>query len=448
MFKGHPARQSLAPWSSAVSGCQGQPFRGTVEGIAAVGFADDVAENNVRRTVQPTLSVNASPDGGEFSGLVTTVPVPPTDYEGAFKKVYELAGLNPIEYRIVDETVRFSAWEQSKRLENGDRDTITLYSYGARFQRISALDRRTEALVEQLALNLRRKRLTTRRTPGAGLGPEISFTLLPSDWQYGKDTIRPQDVAHGTTGVEQTQWRIERGVEGAKKRIKELRRIGRNISGIALGFMGDPTENIADSYENQTFIIELNLVDQIGIALDSMVYVCEELLPLAEQQDVFAVLCNHGQMGRRGTKVSITDDADNVQNLLMRLLKDRIVGPKFPDAQWYLPGQQMITTLNIAGVPVAAAHGHKIRGNEDAWLLKQTANLQATRGTAPRVWLTAHRHSEDVTDLGAISRIQAATADGGSCHFEDETGIFATPGTTSLLIGTHDERGFSEVQLL
>ena len=417
-----------------------------------MSLADELEQGprtSAASSTTPTLTVDASPDGGEFTGLVTTEPVDPKDYAGAFAKVYALAGLNPDDYRIVDDTVRFSAWQQSAYDKNkGSRDVITLYSYRARFQRITELDRRTEEVVASLAANLKARRLTVRRTPGTGLGPEVDYTALPSDQQFGKPEIRQADIEHGTTGVEQTSWRIERFVEASKARVKELRRIGRNVTGVAIGFMGDPTENIADSYENQTYTIEVNLTDQIGLALDHSVYICEELLPLAERQTVFGVLCNHGQLGRRGTKSNITDDSDNVQNLILRLMRDRIVGPKFTDARWFVPGAEMITTLDIAGVPVAAAHGHKIRGAEAAWLLKQTANLQATRGTAPRVWLTAHRHSQDTLDLGAVHRIQAATADGGSKHFEDETAIYSTPGTTVLLIGNHDERGYSDVELL
>jgi hypothetical protein len=417
-----------------------------------VTLADAAAQGprtgNVAAT--PSLTVDASPDGGEFTGLITDKPVVPGDYEGAFAKVYELAGLDPAEYRIVDDTVRFSAWQQSARSKAGDRDVVTLYSYRARFQRVTEIDRRTEEVVAALAENLRRRRLTVRRTPGTGFTEApAAFTLLPSDWQFGKNEIRTEDIAHGTTGVEQTQWRVERAVDRAKRRIKDLRRLGRNVPGIGVGFMGDPTENIADSYESQTHQIEMNLTDQIIRAIDVATMVLEELLPLADvEPDVFAVLCNHGQLARRATKSNVTDDADNVQNLLMRLLRDRIIGPKMPGVRWHVPGAEMITTLDVAGVPVAAAHGHKIRGTESAWLLKQTATLRATRGTAPRVWLTAHRHSQDTLDLGAVHRIQAATADGGSKHFTDETAIYSTPGTTSLLIGQHDERGFSDVELL
>lgn len=416
----------------------------------AVTLADALSDARIERpTAAPTLTVDATPDGGEFTGLVTTEPVRLGDYEGAFAKVYELAGLNPDEYRIVDDTVRFSAWEQSARAKDGARDRVTLYSYRARFQRITELDRRTAEVVEALAENLRRRRLTVRRAPGTGLGEPCAMTHLPSDWQLGKDEIREADLEHGATGVEQTEWRVLRGVDAAKSRLKSLRRVGRNVTGIGIGFMGDPTENVADSYENQTHIIELNLTEQVLRALDLATYVCEELLPLAtDEAAVWAVLCNHGQLARRGTKTNVTDDSDNVQNLIMRLLRDRIVGPKLPAVAWHVPGAEMITTLDVAGVPVAAAHGHKIRGAEEAWLLKQTALLQAKRGTAPRVWLTAHRHSQNVLDLGAVHRIQAATADGGSKHFTDETAVYATPGTTNLLIGRHDERGFSDVELL
>src|SRR4051812_33081497 len=115
-----------------------------------MSLADEVDADPVqaqRRTASPTLTVEASPDGGEFTGLVTTIPVRLGEYEGAFAKVYELAGLNPADYRIVDDTVRFSAWEQSASKPDGPRDRVTLYSYRARFRRITELDQRTEELV-------------------------------------------------------------------------------------------------------------------------------------------------------------------------------------------------------------------------------------------------------------------------------------------------------------
>lgn len=399
----------------------------------------------------PKLNIDAGPDGGEFSGFVVPNPLAPDEYESAFEKVYKLAGLNPEDYRIVDDTIRFSVWQTSARDKNtGNRDLITLYSYRARFARISAMDVRTEQVVQELAERFRKRKASAatgnRRIPGTGLGPECSYTVGFSDWQLGKNATREGDP--GETGVEQTVNRVERAIEASKVRIKNLRRIGRNVTGVALLHMGDPTENVADSYEQQTFTIELNLTQQIELALRLMVRASEELLPLAEKRDALFVLCNHGQMARRGTKVSVTNDADNVQNFLAGMLRDWIVGPKMPEVNWHVPGEKMLTTATIAGVPIAAAHGHKITGREDQWLLRQTTYLTAARDHTPRVWVTAHRHSQDTLDLGSVVRIQCATADGGSKHFTDGSGIYATPGTTSFLLGNHAEWGYSDLELL
>lgn len=180
-----------------------------------------------------------------------------------------------------------------------------------------------------------------------------------------------------------------------------------------------------------------------------MIYSAEELLPLGtEAQHMLFTLCNHGQLTRGSGRDNVTDDDDNVQNHLARLLQDYVLGPKLPGVKWHLPGQEMTVDAEISGVPIAAAHGHKIAGKEENWLLQQTASLTAQRGITPRLWLTAHRHSQDTLDLGSIHRIQAATADGGSKWFTDRSGIYSTPGTTTLLIGNHDERGFSDVELL
>jgi len=401
----------------------------------------------------PKLKVDASAEEGTFEGFASPNPLAPDEYEDAFQKVYKLAGLDPEQYRIVEDTVRFSVWQQSAKPKGAKkRDLVTLYSYRARFRRVSAVDRKTEKLVAELAESARKRRKLAKRTPGTGLGPPCSYTALPSDWQFGKNEVREQDLAHGATGVEQTTWRIERFLDSSAKRIKDLRRLGRNIESVSIGFMGDPTENIADSYPNQTHIIELNLNDQIMRALDMMTLVCEELLPLSQEDpNVFAVLCNHGQLARRGTKTNVTDDADNVQNLLMSLLRNRIIGPSFPGTNWYLPEEKMITTLDIAGIPVASAHGHKIpsgANGEAKWLSAQTAALADKRGFKPKLWLTAHRHSHDAKDYGPYHRLQAATADGGSKHFEDGTGTYSTPGTSVLVIGPHNERGFTDWELL
>src|SRR5690606_4485186 len=132
--------------------CRSRPTRSAATaagGAPVTEFAEALRQGPpVPEPQLPKLTVDAGPDGGEFTGLVTREPITPGDYQGAFAKVYELAGLDPDDYRIVDDTVRFSSWQQSARGRDGTRDLITLYSYRARFQRITAADRDVENIAE------------------------------------------------------------------------------------------------------------------------------------------------------------------------------------------------------------------------------------------------------------------------------------------------------------
>src|SRR5690606_23942632 len=77
----------------------------------------------------PCVKFNEATGDGKFENVRSEGPL--TDWSHVFHKF----GLSHHEFVIIDDTVTMKAWEQSKRLENGDRDTVTLYSYGARFRR-------------------------------------------------------------------------------------------------------------------------------------------------------------------------------------------------------------------------------------------------------------------------------------------------------------------------
>jgi len=74
-----------------------------------------------------------TPEGGEIcTGEL------PTQLAGDWSGILLSFGLDPAVFEVVDDTVRMSKWQSSKRLENGDRDLIWLYSYRARFRRRNA----------------------------------------------------------------------------------------------------------------------------------------------------------------------------------------------------------------------------------------------------------------------------------------------------------------------
>ena len=83
-------------------------------------LADSIPTTNVGR-------MELGPDGGEFTDIKTDHPI--SDWSEVFGRFQ----LDPDAFEIVDDTVRMSTWQQSKRTDNGDRDVVNLYSYRASY---------------------------------------------------------------------------------------------------------------------------------------------------------------------------------------------------------------------------------------------------------------------------------------------------------------------------
>src|SRR5690606_2731253 len=90
------------------------------EGELPVSFTDDV---EAEQPAQSLGRLELGPDGGTFEGVKADAPI--TDWSVVFQRF----NLDPTEFEVVDDTIRMSTWQQSKRLENGERDVINLYSY-------------------------------------------------------------------------------------------------------------------------------------------------------------------------------------------------------------------------------------------------------------------------------------------------------------------------------
>ena len=108
------------------------------------------------------LTVQGDAEEIRFTGLETTNPLDPTDTEGgAFTKVFELAGVDPADYRLVADSFKFSTWQQSKASNDGARDLVQLYSYRGTFQK------RNHAIADELQ---RRLEQALQPTPPTMLG--------------------------------------------------------------------------------------------------------------------------------------------------------------------------------------------------------------------------------------------------------------------------------------
>lgn len=373
---------------------------------------------------------------GEYADVETGALEQPiltvTDWDGVLRHF----GLDPLEFEIVDDTVRMSRWQQSKRVEGGDRDVVWLQSYKARFRRIT--DRLPEADVAEHRKRVQGWRLPAlRRTPGTGLGPACTFYTGWADWQLGKGE---------GGGVAGTTQRVLDSFEMQAKRVKDLRKVGRNIEGLSIWNMGDPNEGCDSNYANQLFTVELTRREQLNLGLDLWETGLRALAPLAETVEFGSVICNHGEWSRQGYgSKAVTNDSDNIGGYLADTLQRVVSGRKeLQHVRFRIPRDEMTMTTVMSGVPVALAHGHKAPTGSKAeldWLRGQSIRILRATGQEPRLWMTAHRHHYEVKDYGPWTRIQHPSMDYGSKWYADTSGNWSSPGTFTCLVGEHAEAG-------
>jgi hypothetical protein len=374
-----------------------------------------------------------STDKVEISTGVVQEPI--TNWDS----ILQSFGLDPDVFEVVDDKVRMSKWQSSKRLENGDRDLIWLYSYKAIFRR------RKKPLIKEIDIEDIQKSIRgfkrgqykpTNEKPS-------TFVVLWADWQIGKSA---------SGGVDATISRVLSSFDKTYYRVKELRKMGRNIEQIAFVNLGDPTENCDGHYSSQLHTIELNQREQLLVALDLWTAGVSRLADMAEKTKFISTLSNHGEWTRRGNR-AITGDSDSADGFLADALK-RILKPHNMIDDWHIPHDEMTMQVNLSGLECAFTHGHKISGKEVEWLRSQSLRLLRENGAEPRLWFTAHKHHLKIDDFGPFTRIQSPSLDtdgspsGGSKWFSDLSGQWSTPGVCTALVGEHDKRGWSDLAVL
>lgn len=374
-----------------------------------------------------TAKVDVTSDGGEFVDVQTTEKI--TNWDHIFKKF----DLDPEAFVIEGDSVRMSTWQQSKALEDGTRDIVNLYSYRARFAR------KTEAGINYTDLaNQVRNWNPTPTTKGDS---PTTYVVGLADFQLGK--------CERGQGTASTIERINKSLAAIHQDLDQLEARGLLPEHVLLANMGDHTEGVQGSYASQTHTVDLNTRDQLNLAIEINLQWIKELTPRFKSATYAACLCNHGRLSRGNGKDNVTDDSDNATGLIGDTLQTLCkLHPELEHVEFEIPRDEMITTVNVSGVNIALAHGHKISGNEEAWLAKQSQNLTHTRRFIPALWFTAHRHSAAVNDYGPYSRIQATTVDPGSKWYTDSTGGYARPGVTVFIAGDHIPGKFDHYRVL
>jgi hypothetical protein len=377
------------------------------------------------------------PDGGTFIDVQTVEPI--TDWADVFARF----NLDPNAFVIVGDTVRMGTWQQSKALDDGSRDVVNLFSYRASFTR-RHINEPTPAETEATRRRVQAWKLP-QRIPGSGIGPEVAAVVNLADMQAGK---------HESGGIKGLLDRMLDGIENTQAYIDRQRKTGRNITELVLVNNGDPFEGIAGNYANQSHTVQGGLRAQMNHVLDIWEAYSRELFPQFDKGQFVTVHCNHTQFGRQGGAAkSITGDEDTgsafLAESLQRILRGR---PEFEHVKFTIPHDEMNVYADIAGVPVAFNHGHKIPGNDasgfEKWLNGQVRG--DAQAHAARIWITAHRHHYAAWDMGSCSVFQAPSCEGNdsSKWLRDMNGKHSRSGILALLVGTHDQLGWSDQAFL
>src|SRR5690606_26145703 len=144
-------------------------------------------------------------------------------------------------------------------------------------------------------------------SPAAHSTAPLTYVVGLADWQLGKGE------GDGTDG---TVERIKQSLANVVEHILQLRKLDILPRTLLLANLGDHTENVYSSYANQAYTTDLNMRDQINLAIELNLLWIETLAPYFSEVVYAACLCNHGQLTRQGGKTNMTDDSDNATGLI------------------------------------------------------------------------------------------------------------------------------------
>lgn len=402
----------------------------------------DITTLNTKAPEEPTTtedegivkgSVVETATGAEINNVVVTSPI-----NKDWSSIFVLFNLNPDNFEVVDDTVRMSTWQQSKRLENGERDTVQLYSYSARFRRITREPETQEALRE-----VHPSLLTPTFTPPANAS------------KHAVATTYKFDVADAQLGKKGTQEAVANWKRGVTRHLEAAYELA--PSDLHVAFQGDETENVFGHYFNQPMTVELNSSEQEQLDLELRCWTIREALGLGIPVSVSSVISNHGE---RRTKVGgdpMVSRGDNSSTKIARMMKWHFEQSlSSAPLTWYIGEDSTpFVTVEHSGVLSYYSHGYVEQGAGatvekkliDA-IEKQIVGRTDELGQVRLVYLAHYHHAWSNDQRGrTFFGDPALEALKSSEWVLDRYGQWSHPGMLGMLVGHHTDRKYSNVAI-
>ncbi len=377
---------------------------------------------------KPQGSIDVGPDGGSINNVVIE-----GELNGDWDRVFRLFNLDPTQYEVVDDTVRMSTWQQSARSKNGDRDTVQLYAYSARFRRVS------RDMVSPETVQGWRDALLGHTPPKPTPAPTRTggtYAALVADPQLGKKN---------------TEQAIENWKRGVTRHVAAAARL--DIDGFHVAFMGDETEGVANNYTNQSHTIELNQSRQLETDYDLRVWTIKQALTLGVPVSVSSVISNHGEWTRNGSKDPVTTANDNASTHIARQVRKLFVELEahgYPPIEWHIGDTRPGVTLTLSGVDCYFSHGYieKGRGTSTETRTRSAIERQILGRTEDlggvKLWFMAHYHHAYYQEFEGRTLIgcPALEAERSSEYMLDQYGVWSPAGMLGLVVTDRNPRGW------
>lgn len=353
--------------------------------------------------------------GVAWDGDAGTLTSQPLDAEPSdWAELLSVWDLDPTVFEVV-EPVQYRAWDAP----DGEGGLRRLFYYKA------TIRRRVEGRksVDELLAVLKRKKAPK---PPVGSPDGFVYCVPAGDLQLGKPD---------GDGTEGTIERFSVKTDAAVQRLKELRRLGRPISGVMLPWLGDCVEGLVSQGGALAAAgrLDLTMTEQLRVLRRLMLHQIQQFAPLSDRIIVPVVPGNHDEVQRVGKVQRRYDDSWAIEGAAA--VADALkLASGYEHVSFVFPARDELTiTLDVAGTVVGFAHGHQFGRDPVKWWAGQAHGMQDV-GSATLL-LAAHLHHLRIEQGGAKTFIQIPALDGGSVWWRHKTGQDAPAGMVSLLIG-------------
>ena len=374
-----------------------------------------------------SLSIQGGKDEISFSGLEAANPLSPGD-AGAFAKIFELAGADPEHYELVEDTFKFTTWQQSKASESGERDLVQLYSYRGTFRAKNPAILTIEDVLPYLECN------SSCYNPSGGEA-RGTFVIALSDLQLGKTDERG--------GTPDTLARVATIFDGIERELES----SPTFAEIVLYDVGDIVEGFTNTTQQQQ-TNDLSLTDQLRAAQAVILNAFERFAHLAPVFTYVSVPSNHCQVrssaGNKNRSNSPDDDygvmlLDNIQQAV------ELTGA-YPNARFIRPErwEEAVAVTVADGTVLGCVHGHQFGApaRSGAWLAESALSGRAGMDTVDTL-VFGHHHNFFMGVAGHGQQlIGCPTLDNGSAWFSNNRGASTPPAMLTFVLDNKRSKGW------